>query len=113
MTLTLAMGEKDFRFFGVDILGSQSQSQRQQSVYTREEVAQHNTAESCWLIVDKNVYDATPFLDRHPAGRRAILRKAGKDVTEDYNFHSRDGKKQFEPFLIGVLNEEIASCVIS
>ena len=79
--------------------------------FTREEVAKHNTAESCWLIVEQNVYDVTTFLDEHPAGRKAILKKAGQDATTDYHFHSREGKNTFEPYLIGSL-EGSSSCVL-
>ena len=35
--------------------------------YTLEEVGSHNTKESCWLVANNIVYDATAFINRHPA----------------------------------------------
>lgn len=50
-----------------------------------DEVAQHNTGESCWVTLYGTVYDVTGFLDEHPGGSRAILRLAGKDATEEFD----------------------------
>ncbi|EEB92776.1 hypothetical protein MPER_08668, partial [Moniliophthora perniciosa FA553] len=46
-----------------------------------KEVAQHNSRESCWIIVHGKVYDVTEFLDDHPGGSKIILKYAGKDAT--------------------------------
>jgi cytochrome b involved in lipid metabolism len=35
-------------------------------VYSLAEVAAHNTAEDCWIIVHGKVYDVTKFLNEHP-----------------------------------------------
>ncbi|KZT36375.1 hypothetical protein SISSUDRAFT_70436 [Sistotremastrum suecicum HHB10207 ss-3] len=48
-------------------------------------VAQHNSRESCWIIVHGKVYDVTEFLDDHPGGSKIILKYAGKDATEEYD----------------------------
>jgi len=50
-----------------------------------ETVAQHNSRESCWIIVHGNVYDVTEFLSDHPGGAKIILKYAGKDATEEYD----------------------------
>jgi L-lactate dehydrogenase (cytochrome) len=50
-----------------------------------KEVAQHNTRQSCWIIVHGNVYDVTEFLDDHPGGSKIILKYAGKDATQEYD----------------------------
>ncbi|KAH9018740.1 FMN-dependent dehydrogenase-domain-containing protein [Lactarius hengduanensis] len=44
-------------------------------------VAQHNSRESCWIIVHGKVYDVTEFLD---GGSKIILKYAGKDATHEY-----------------------------
>lgn len=46
-----------------------------------EEVQKHNTRESCWVIIDGQVYDATSVLQWHPAGPEPILKQAGSDAT--------------------------------
>lgn len=45
---------------------------------TADEVAQHSTRESCWVIIEGEVYDVTGFLNDHPGGASIILRYGGK-----------------------------------
>ncbi|KAL4079163.1 FMN-dependent dehydrogenase-domain-containing protein [Scleroderma citrinum] len=52
---------------------------------TTQEVAAHNSRESCWIVVHGNVYDVTEFLDEHPGGSKIILKYAGKDATQEYD----------------------------
>ncbi|KAM6502562.1 FMN-dependent dehydrogenase domain containing protein [Amanita muscaria] len=49
-----------------------------------QEVAKHNSRESCWIIVHGKVYDVTDFLDDHQGGSKIILKYAGKDATQEY-----------------------------
>ncbi|KAI9792966.1 MAG: hypothetical protein M1816_001288 [Peltula sp. TS41687] len=49
------------------------------------EVQQHNTVESCWVILYGYVYDVTDLLSYHPGGPNAILRLAGRDATAAYD----------------------------
>ena len=37
----------------------------------------HSKEEDCWLVIDGNVYDVTPFLDEHPGGFDIILASTG------------------------------------
>lgn len=53
--------------------------------YTMAEVAEHNTEESCWLVVAAKVYDISSFLRSHPGGIRIVLPHAGTDATEIFN----------------------------
>ena len=48
---------------------------------TFQELEKHNTRESCWVVIDGQVYDATSVLAWHPAGPDVILNLAGKDAT--------------------------------
>ncbi|KAL4890584.1 FMN-dependent dehydrogenase-domain-containing protein [Aspergillus ambiguus] len=55
------------------------------------DVAQHNSRESCWVIVHGKAYDVTEFLPEHPGGQKIILKYAGKDATEEFDpIHPRD-----------------------
>ncbi|KAL4955339.1 FMN-dependent dehydrogenase-domain-containing protein [Aspergillus filifer] len=48
-------------------------------------VAQHNSKDSCWVIVHGKAYDVTEFLPEHPGGQKIILKYAGKDATEEFD----------------------------
>ncbi|DBA00579.1 TPA: hypothetical protein N0F65_007708 [Lagenidium giganteum] len=77
--------------------------------FTEEEIAKHNTAEDCWMIIenngDKYVYDVTKFLDDHPGGPEILLDRAGQDATDDFDDigHSNEAKEQLKDFVIGRL----------
>lgn len=45
-----------------------------------EEVAANNTADSCWTIIDSDVYDITDYAPNHPAGT-SIFAACGNDST--------------------------------
>jgi alkylation response protein AidB-like acyl-CoA dehydrogenase/predicted heme/steroid binding protein len=60
-------------------------------VFTRDEVAKHNTPGDAWVIVDGDVYDVTKFAKLHPGGMGTLLDFAGQDVTEDfYGLHRNE-----------------------
>jgi L-lactate dehydrogenase (cytochrome) len=49
-----------------------------------EDIAKHNSRESCWVIIHGKAYDVTEFLPEHPGGPKIILKYAGKDATEEF-----------------------------
>ncbi|KAF2129386.1 mitochondrial cytochrome-like protein b2 [Dothidotthia symphoricarpi CBS 119687] len=51
------------------------------------EVAKHNNKESCWIVVDSNVYDVTSFLSEHPGGAAIILKNAGTDASREFKMY--------------------------
>jgi len=62
--------------------------QQNKKEFTLDEVAKHNTADSCWVIIEGKVYDATSFVDKHPGGRLTIMHMGGKDATDAFaGFH--------------------------
>ena len=70
--------------------------------YTMCQVRRHSRREDCWLVAHGKVYDATGFIDSHPAGPRPILARAGTDCTVDYDFHSVVSQtKVWKPLCIG------------
>merc|ERR1712232_561157 len=57
----------------------------------REEVANHNRQEDCWVILNDYAYDVTRFLNKHPGGRAIIMKYAGKDASRAFNpLHRKD-----------------------
>jgi len=54
-----------------------------------QELSQHVSRQSCWLAINKTVWDVTNFIDKHPGGANLILSNSGKDATSAYeDFHS-------------------------
>lgn len=76
-------------------------------VYTRAEVASHNSSDSCWIIYDKRVLDVTTYLPEHPGGSPIILALGGKDATKAYNDvgHSKDSYNKMLTLQIGVVRD--------
>ena len=75
-------------------------------MFTWQQVAKHNTAESAWVYVDDTVYDVTSFIDRHPGGRDMILLMAGRDITDlfrTYHPFTDSPMKVIQQFKIGKL----------
>jgi cytochrome b involved in lipid metabolism len=72
--------------------------------YSIQEVAKHNKENDCWVIANNNVYDVTFFLNFHPGGKLAILKNAGKEQTESYNFHGQLAKTMWKSYKIGELS---------
>ena len=45
--------------------------------FTWQEIAKHNTEQSCYVAIDKKVYDVTGFMEKHPGGKEYLLLGAG------------------------------------
>ncbi len=77
------------------------------ATFSREEVAKHNSPESCWLIIDGKVYDVTAFVPEHPGGEE-ILEYCGRDATESFygvEEHMEGAVELKEEFFIGFVRE--------
>lgn len=53
--------------------------------YTLAQVAEKNNKDSCWTIIDGNVYDITSYVPNHPGGEAEILKICGQDGTSLFN----------------------------
>ena len=81
--------------------------------YSPEEVAKHNTVDDMWLIINKKVYDITPYAYIHPGSTKALLKFAGKDGSENVQFHSPKMMWLLDNyFLIGYLEGYSDSCTV-
>ncbi|CCM04990.1 uncharacterized protein FIBRA_07188 [Fibroporia radiculosa] len=86
-------------------------SSRQLKQYTREEVAQHNTPDDLWLVIDAKVYDVTKFKGLHPGGASVFVADdlPGQDATEVfYGLHRHEvlEKPQYARLQIGTITGE-------
>jgi cytochrome b involved in lipid metabolism len=84
--------------------------------FTAEQVAEHNSEDDCWTIVDGNVYDLTSYIPRHPGGSDILL-ACGTDGSSLFNerktedgqevgsgsSHSNSAAKSLEQLKIGTL----------
>lgn len=68
--------------------------------FTAAEVAAHNKADDCWIVVDGVVYDVTPFLSEHPGGKKVVVSVAGQDATQKFRlFHQPSVLRKYGPKL--------------
>ncbi|KAL8139127.1 hypothetical protein V2J09_005128 [Rumex salicifolius] len=72
-------------------------------VFTLADVAQHNTAKDCWLIIGGKVYDVTKFLEDHPGGDDVLIQATGKDATDDFEDigHSSTARAMMDEMYVG------------
>lgn len=72
------------------------------------EVAWHDTVDSCWIVIRDFVYDCTDFLKNHPGGSDVILEYAGRDATLAFigTGHSSAAIHSLKRYLIGELPVE-------
>ncbi|ETW84025.1 hypothetical protein HETIRDRAFT_449612 [Heterobasidion irregulare TC 32-1] len=76
-------------------------------IVTLDELRQHTTKASMWVLIDGKVYDATNFLDEHPGGDEVILSESGKDGTEAFEDvgHSDEARAMLPGMLVGELEK--------
>lgn len=48
-------------------------------------VATHNSATSCWSVINGSVYDLTSWINQHPGGSSRILAICGIDGSSAFN----------------------------
>lgn len=53
--------------------------------YTMAQVAERNTREACWTVVEREVYDVTAWIARHPGGQARIEGLCGTDGSARFS----------------------------
>lgn len=61
------------------------------AAYTAADVAAHNTAGDCWMIISGKVYNVASYIPIHPGGVVAISAYCGKDATAVFASHPSVG----------------------
>jgi cytochrome b involved in lipid metabolism len=74
--------------------------------YTLKEVSLHHTVNYCWIIYNKNVYNITEYLNKHPGGKIILLNFGGEDITNEFELiqHSDNAYNILDKYKIGVIN---------
>ena len=70
------------------------------------EIFEHNTKESLWLLIESKVYDVTNF--KHPGGKQILLQNAGQDATTQFEdiSHSSKADEYMKDLYIGDFEPE-------
>ncbi|XP_055710701.1 uncharacterized protein LOC129806260 [Phlebotomus papatasi] len=73
-----------------------------------EEVANHDSASDCWIVIYDRIYDVTKFLKLHPGGDYLLLENAGRDATIAFrgSGHSQEAVDSLKKWMIGQLPEK-------
>lgn len=85
-----------------------------ESKITAAQVAKHNKATDCWIVINNKVLSVSAYLNLHPGGPGTITPYCGKDATNAFNAieggrgHSQKAKNMLVNFLVGILGKTIS-----
>ncbi|MCR8916355.1 cytochrome b5 domain-containing protein [Marinobacter panjinensis] len=90
-----------------------------ETVYRLDQVAEHNSASSCWKVIEGVVYDLTEYLPNHPTEEETFTRWCGKEATSAWQDkgngrpHSPRAAARLESYRIGVIegSESVSASV--
>jgi len=58
------------------------------------------------ILANSIVYDVEKILLTHPGGIESLNNHIGKECSEDYNFHTKNGKKSWNKLKVGRLERK-------
>jgi cytochrome b involved in lipid metabolism len=79
------------------------------NLISKAELAIHNKATDCYIVIQNKVYDLTKYLPNHPGGSKQLEKECGKDIDmlgamhPGGNFSSDKIQKMVESYLVGEL----------
>ncbi len=79
--------------------------------YSLEEVARHDSADSCWFAIEGKVYDVTDYIPEHPTPPAVVESWCGKEATRGMRTkgygrdHSPAAWQRLEEYRIGELEQ--------
>ena len=82
------------------------------------EIAKHNSASDCWLLINDKVYDVTAAISAHPGGSSAITRHCGQEATQAFNTkdvgrpHSGNAASQLAAYYIGDFDQTLGQATV-
>ncbi|XP_019749446.1 cytochrome b5 [Hippocampus comes] len=76
--------------------------------FTLDDIAEHNSVKSTWIVISHKVYDVTGFLEEHPGGEEVLREHAGGDATENFEDvgHSSDARAIAQQMFVGELHPD-------
>lgn len=80
------------------------------SQFTLDDIAKHDSKDDCWISINGVIYDATKYINYHPAPPNHLPKFCGKDVTQAFKTkgdtgrtHSKSALKLLSKFEVGTL----------
>lgn len=80
--------------------------------YTWSEIAEHDSLDSCWKVIEGKVYDFTDYIPDHPTPPSVMEQWCGKESTKAMQTkgygrdHSPAAWAMIDDYLIGTVAEE-------
>lgn len=77
-----------------------------------DQVAAHNTAKDCWMVIEGKVYDFSAYIPQHPTPASVLTPWCGREATEGMRTkgygrdHSPRAWRMLDDYLVGALAEE-------
>lgn len=73
--------------------------------YSMEQVAERDSADECWVVINDVVYDFTDYIAEHPGGETNVIGTCGTDASGvfagDGGPHSQDNLQRLESYIVG------------
>ena len=61
-----------------------SSNEEETKIITYKELQLHNKPGDYWVLIEKYVYNVTPYLTEHPGGDDILINHSGKDATQKF-----------------------------